>query len=244
VFLPASILYIGDDAFAECTQLKSITVQGTNPIYTSVGGVLYNKAKTSLLLVPPASELAAIVIGKDVESIKAYAFTGAKVSVSFDAGGKIKTLESYTFAKFNGIVTLGKQIEEIRKRAFFLMTGEVIFSDTEIDTLTNGAFDSFLGERLVVPKSVKNISLHAFYQSTAEITFEEGSELKTVGSNAFNNFMGKVTFRSGIVAVEDYAFCFAVSSAVITFSDAEESIAMNKELAFYRSKAEVVFLGN
>ena len=72
VDIPASVTNIADGAFAGMTALTAITVNAENGAYSSVDGVLYNKAGTTLLLVP-ATKRSAPVIPADVEHIAAGA---------------------------------------------------------------------------------------------------------------------------------------------------------------------------
>lgn len=52
VFIPASVTTIGNYAFWRCDNLQSINVDESNPNYTSVDGVLFNKDVTKLIQYP------------------------------------------------------------------------------------------------------------------------------------------------------------------------------------------------
>jgi hypothetical protein len=52
VTFPASLSSIGDSPMQGCSALTAINVAASNPNYASVGGVLYNKALTTLLEYP------------------------------------------------------------------------------------------------------------------------------------------------------------------------------------------------
>ena len=54
VTIPRSVAYIGIDAFADCESLKSINVDPNNLYYSSSGGVLFDKNKTTLIQAPCA----------------------------------------------------------------------------------------------------------------------------------------------------------------------------------------------
>ncbi len=72
VDIPASVADIADGAFAGMTALTAITVDAENGAYSSVDDMLYNKAGTTLLLVP-ATKRSDPVIPADVEVIAAGA---------------------------------------------------------------------------------------------------------------------------------------------------------------------------
>lgn len=52
VRIPRSVLSIGEEAFFACTSLNDIDVDALNPVYSSVGGVLFDKSRTTLLQCP------------------------------------------------------------------------------------------------------------------------------------------------------------------------------------------------
>lgn len=54
VTIPSSVIYIGQDAFAACNSLSNITVNAGGPAYTSLNGVLFDKAQHTLIQYPAA----------------------------------------------------------------------------------------------------------------------------------------------------------------------------------------------
>lgn len=74
VVLPASVNFITADRFLYCSQLKNIWVDSENPTYSSVDGVLYNKAGNSLVLFPRGRSTDMYVIGDQTSQIAAGAF--------------------------------------------------------------------------------------------------------------------------------------------------------------------------
>lgn len=65
---------INDDAFKNCKELEKIDVAFNNPFYSSLGGVLYDKAYATLLFYPSASPRTGYTIPKYVSFIKKDAF--------------------------------------------------------------------------------------------------------------------------------------------------------------------------
>lgn len=53
ITIPSSVVSIGSLAFFGCSSLVEITAGENNPIYSSLNGILYNKARTTLILYPP-----------------------------------------------------------------------------------------------------------------------------------------------------------------------------------------------
>lgn len=81
VDIPASVADIADGAFAGMTALTAITVDAENGAYSSVGGALYDKAGTTLLLVPATKLSAPVIIADGVENIAAGALGSDAVTV-------------------------------------------------------------------------------------------------------------------------------------------------------------------
>ena len=81
VDIPASVTNIADGAFAGMTALTAITVNAENGAYSSVDGVLYNKAGTTLLLVPATKLSAPVIIADSVTRIAAGALGSDAVTV-------------------------------------------------------------------------------------------------------------------------------------------------------------------
>ncbi len=78
VTIPASVSSIGIRPFSSCSSLKSIDVDSANTSYTSIEGVLYDKAITKLIQYPANKADAEYVIPDSVTSIGNEAFRSAK----------------------------------------------------------------------------------------------------------------------------------------------------------------------
>ena len=73
VTIPGSVTNIADDAFEYSYTLSNITVAAANPAYSSLGGVLFDKAQAILLKFPSSLDGSYIIPGS-VTSIGADAF--------------------------------------------------------------------------------------------------------------------------------------------------------------------------
>ena len=71
--IPASVATVETEVFRECSSLTSITVDGTNLNYSSLDGVLFNKAQSTLVAFP-AGRAGSYVIPQSVTSIGPMAF--------------------------------------------------------------------------------------------------------------------------------------------------------------------------
>ena len=75
--IPSSVTHIDISAFDYCTELTSINVSRDNPNYSSEDGILYDKNKTTLVLVPEGKE-GSIVLLSGVTCIGDNACSGCR----------------------------------------------------------------------------------------------------------------------------------------------------------------------
>ena len=73
--IPSSVSTIGIRVFDSCTNLAKIEVNSSNNNYISVGGILFNKQKTTLVRYPPAKQ-GNYTIPSSVTKIERNAFEG------------------------------------------------------------------------------------------------------------------------------------------------------------------------
>ena len=74
ITIPDTVTSIGDYAFHNCSSLTSIEVDQTNTTYSSEDGVLFNKAKTTLIQYPIGNTRTSYIIPSSVTSIGESAF--------------------------------------------------------------------------------------------------------------------------------------------------------------------------
>ncbi|MGN1138859.1 MAG: leucine-rich repeat protein, partial [Ruminococcus sp.] len=112
-----NIKRIGNTNVSNLPELKTIKVSANNLWYSSVDGVLYNKAKTDLLACPV--KRTAVTIPKTVTDISSNAFKNCSNIKSISIPTAIKNIGSYAFYN-TGLtkVTLPKNIKSIGNYAF------------------------------------------------------------------------------------------------------------------------------
>ena len=75
IALGSKVVSLGNNTFAPCPQLLSITVSADNPVLSSLGGVLFDKNQVTLLTCP-GGLLGVYTLPGSVTSIGNYAFNG------------------------------------------------------------------------------------------------------------------------------------------------------------------------
>ena len=143
ITIPAAVKTIGANVFGYCHELAEIKVEAANTAYTSADGVLFDKAKKTLIKYPERRNATAYAIPAEVTNIESYAFEYTKNLTS---------------------ITIPTSVKKIGEGAFFRsgLTSAVI--PDGVDTIASRTFGWC--EKLAsvtLPASVKAIRFTAFY---------------------------------------------------------------------------------
>jgi len=185
VSIPNSVVSIGNDVFVGCSNLKEITipksvlsikgdisgngleainVDGENPNYSSVDGVLYNKLQDTLIRCPSKKQ-GTLIIPNTVISIEKLSFLGSSIT-SVVIPNSVKTIEekAFQFSSLSGALIIPNTVTSMGNSAFFnckQLTSVVIGdSITSIDSWTFGHCINLT--EVNIPNSVVSIGYYAF----------------------------------------------------------------------------------
>lgn len=150
IAIPGSVTSIGGGAFEGCYQLTDIQVAVENTTYSSLDGVLYNKALTTLVRCPLAKEsvmipngilsigdaafrrcagLTVVVIPASVTSIGDEAFLGCRNLASAAIPGNLFSIGSAAFQECSLVsVVIPNSVTSIGNAAFLSCSDLVSFS--------------------------------------------------------------------------------------------------------------------
>ena len=95
--LPATVMNVDPRLFALCTELGSISVNSSNPAYSSFGGVMFNKSTNILVRFPAAGSFSSYDVPAFVNTIGEQAFSGARVG-AVRIPGSVTNLQARAFA--------------------------------------------------------------------------------------------------------------------------------------------------
>ena len=98
VTIPASVLSIGTKPFYSCESLTTINVASGNPNYTSSGGVLFNKEKTSLISYPIGKSSTSYSVPEGVTTLQRGAFGYSKKLKSVTLPSTMVSIDGNAFA--------------------------------------------------------------------------------------------------------------------------------------------------
>ncbi|MCD8048549.1 MAG: leucine-rich repeat domain-containing protein [Clostridia bacterium] len=257
ITVPAGITSVGKMAFAACDGVY-IKVDGENPYYTSVNGVLFNKDETELIAYAKnVSNSYSVPSG--VKVIAESAFYGNDVLEEVSIPSGVTSIGSEAFAHCDSLmsITLPSGVISIGDGAFCgCWSLESITLPTTITSIGEGAFDDtyyydhddnwdedgalYIGKYLIAGFSVGDYAIKSGTLVIADgalcgcdmtgVTIP--SSVKKIGNEAFYGCyaMTSATIKSGVTSIGDGAFaeCYALES--ITIPSSVKTIGDN---AFY-----------
>ena len=162
VEIPGTVTSIGDLAFSECENLKSVVIPGT---VKSIGNSAFYGCET----------LTDVVLSEGVESIGSFVFYASGIkSVAIPGSLKKVTDSAFMACKSLKRVTMAKGVKELGSAVF---NGCSSLEDVEIaETVTvigSKAFSSCTSlKSITIPKGVRTIGNIAFQMCTKKETYE------------------------------------------------------------------------
>lgn len=178
--IPAATGLIGNNAFQGCLALKNVNVAADNENYTSVGGVLMSKDKTTLICYPGGRTAAEYTVPEGVTTIGFAAFNQHSISSLYT---KEPVTDKYlkTVNLPTSVVTLGNSaFEGLEEMTSFTIPAKV-------ESIGNGTFRGCTKlEKAVIPDATKKIDMYAYGECPALKEVEIGSGMTTIAKKAFN----------------------------------------------------------
>ncbi len=211
ISVPSSVSYIGSSAFADCTIMASIDVNSSNAAYSSVSGVLYDKAH-SILIQCPSGKVGPVTIENGVTSIGAQAFYSCRLMTSVAIPNTVSTIEFEAFYYCNGLtsVTIPASVTYLSFAIFYSCSSMTSIS---VD-LSNPSFSSIDG--VLYNKAATTLIQYPIGRTGA---FTVPGGVTSIGSMAFYNCanLTSVTIPNGVTRIDSYAFqnCKSLTSVSI-----------------------------
>ena len=222
--IPSSVETIGSSAFAGCSKLATVTFEKGSQLKTIQYCIFENCASLTSIEIPASVEtiesgafrgcysLSSIEIPASVETIESGAFRGCYSLSSIEIPSCVETIGSEAFAGCSKLATVtfekGSKLKTIGggyKEEFYYGA----FSDCS--ALTS----------IEIPSSVETIGSSAFARCSklATVTFEKGSQLKTIQYYIFKDCasLTSIEIPASVETIEIGSFRNCTSLQTITF---------------------------
>jgi hypothetical protein len=202
VSLSTNISSIGNAAFVGCDYMTTITVDAQNAFYSSAGGVLFNKAQTTLIDYP-GGKAGSYTIPSSVTVIGNVAFATCANVTGVYIPSSVTNVQPYTFQSCPKLAAI--TVDPLNPD--YSSLGGVLFDKNQtlllqfptglggsysisnsIVSIAPGAFMMCGGiqNRITLPSSVTNIGAYAFWGSSFASVTIPGS-VTSFGTNSFKS---------------------------------------------------------
>ncbi len=208
ISLSASVTNIYDGAFQGCTSITSYTVDGENTAYSSEDGILYNKAKTTLI-----------------------SFPAKKVATSYAMPNTVTTIGSSAFLGCNSIssITLSNSLTSIGASVFKDCTSLAsIMIPNSVTSIGGGAFSGCTSlTSITIPNTVSSIGSGTFSGCSSLVSVVIPDSVTTYGDEAFKGCtsLKNITISNNVTNIGERSFrdCSSLESFNVASGNANYS---------------------
>lgn len=252
ITIPAQVKNINEAAFDYCDTLTYITVDNGNEVYTSINGLLCNKAGTTILKCPrgltgyltiPSSvtdiedrafydcELTGITFQSGINIVGYQAFKNCinLSSVNFEKG--VSILNYYAFSSCSSLTSIVLPgVIEIGNGAFWGCSALTCVSidSTSLTAIGNFVFQNCTGlTNINIPDSVTSIGEIAFNNCQSLTAINLPAYVISIGPKAFYGCydLTSITIPASTTSIGEEAFGYCPNLKAITVDEANEIYA-------------------
>jgi YD repeat-containing protein len=235
VTIPNSVINIGAYAFRGCTSLSSITVGTSNPVYSSVDGVLCDKNQTTIIQCP-AGKAGNYSIPSSITNIGSFAFEDCSALTSVTIPSSVSSIGNNAFEHCSSLagVTIPNSVTSIGSAAFWRCTS-LISITVEASNPVYSSVEGVLCDKnqstiiqcpagkagnYAITNGFARLSDQAFYYCKNLTSITIPNSVTNIGNATFSSCQNltSVKIGSGVSSIGGNAFLNCASLAAIFFS--------------------------
>lgn len=210
--LPATVTTFGTGTFTMCYALQTITVDGENPKYSSLDGIMYTRSPMTIFFVPRAisgnitlpdglteisssafqncTQITSVTMPNSVTTIKDAAFSGCTSLMEVNFSTALKSIERNAFNQCTSLAMVDfqkTQLETIDLLAFNGCTNLVwLYLGNHLKTIGRSAFEDCAMQALRLPATLQSIGENAFRGCT-QLAFIQNLSALTLTQGSTDN---------------------------------------------------------
>ncbi len=237
--------YFTGSAFVGCTNLRQVNASRDSKYLTSINGVLYNKASSTIILYPAGLSNETYDLPTSVTKLGKYSF----------AFSNIDTIDLKNVTAINSNAFESSRIRKITLSDKVTTLGSFAFINSQINDITLGhglkALESGTFRQcnnlysITIPNSIVYIRgpIGAFFESSlTDITFEEESKLLLIDDYTFaNSNLHKIEIPSSVVKIGMSAF-YGCSNLTEVIINNDSALSVIDENAFSYTSIKTINL--
>lgn len=200
--IPNELTSLGFYAFSYCNLLTAFTVEVSNPSYSVINGVLFNKDQSTLILYPVGKQ-GAYTIPSATTTIATSAFYRSTQLTSVNIPGTVTSIGSYAFTYCSNLTEF---ITDTNNSNYSVVDG-VLFDKNRTTLILYPA--GKIGD-YSIPNSVQTIGNYAFSSSAKMTSINIPNSVSTIGNYAFYycNTLDNLNIPSTVTAIGSSAFYY------------------------------------
>ncbi len=240
ITIPSGVETIGQDAFCNCSSLSAIVVDPENAYYSSIDGVLYDKAQETLLLYPVGRSDESYEFPDSVTAIGDYVFCNCDSLTTVVINDHIEKIGRGAFCGCDSLtsVTIGNSVTSIGSCAFYGCTS--LTSITILDSVTSIESYAFYNcdslTCITIPDGVTSIGDDAFGSCNSLTSVTIPDSVTSIGSSAFQNCnsLTSITIGNGVTSIGSSAFSIGLKEIYYNGTEEEwDNLLGDHPLSYY-----------
>lgn len=214
VSISSNVTSIEPTAFFNVSDLTNIIVANENQHYLSEDGILFNKAKTMLLLYPKGKSANSYTIPLGIISIGPNAFENCEHLISLTISSTVNNIDTVSFWNNRSLISINVDDEN---QSYSSIDG-VLLNKQETVLLMYPCGRTEIN--YTIPYSVTDIGANAFANSFNLISIEIPSSVTSIGDVAFYNCKGLTSITIPLSVIYTGSYLFEYCNDLIIYAEA------------------------
>lgn len=222
ITIPNSVTNIEDDAFLYCTNMTNISVAADNPDYSSLDGILFDKAQDTLLECPSGLANTDYVIPDGVATIAENAFFYCPNLVNITIPGSLTNIIGPPFYDCPGLTN----ICVIATNPAYSSLNGVLFDKAQ-DTLIQYP-PGLTNANYTIPNGVTTLQGDAFSDCVSLVNITIPNGVTNIGLGVFLGCtsLSSVIIPNGVTSIPQQAFAQCPNLASVIIPDSVTNIGL------------------